>query len=42
MIPTAAETMITPRIPMIGETGPAFEAHTTQGPIQFLKNFEGK
>ncbi len=30
------------RMPMIGEKAPEFEANTTQGPINFPKDFEGK
>jgi len=38
----APETTSTARIPLIGETAPAFEAHTTQGPISFPKDYAGK
>jgi peroxiredoxin (alkyl hydroperoxide reductase subunit C) len=31
-----------PRIPLIGETAPAFQAVTTQGPIQFPQDYKGK
>jgi peroxiredoxin (alkyl hydroperoxide reductase subunit C) len=31
----------TPRIPLIGEVAPAFQAVTTQGPIRFPEDFEG-
>lgn len=31
-----------PRIPMIGEKAPAFVAHTTQGPINFPEDYNGK
>lgn len=30
------------RIPLIGEPAPAFRAHTTQGPIDFPKDYQGK
>lgn len=30
------------RIPLIGEPAPAFKAHTTQGPIDFPKDYQGK
>ena len=36
------ETATTPRIPLIGETAPAFAAQTTQGPIKFPDDFKGK
>ena len=29
-------------IPLIGETAPSFEAHTTQGSISFPKDYSGK
>jgi len=38
----AVDTAPTARIPLIGETAPAFKAHTTQGPIHFPKDYEGK
>jgi len=31
-----------PRMPMIGEPAPAFKANTTQGPINFPADYEGK
>lgn len=40
--PTIPETATAVRIPLIGETAPAFKAHTTQGPIDFPKDYEGK
>ncbi len=36
---SAAEVV---RIPLIGETAPAFEAVTTQGPIRFPDDYQGK
>lgn len=30
------------RIPLIGEPAPAFQAVTTQGPIRFPEDFQGK
>ena len=32
----------TPKMPLLGEKAPAFEATTTQGPIKFPEDFEGK
>jgi alkyl hydroperoxide reductase subunit AhpC len=40
--PAVPETAPAARIPLIGETAPAFKAHTTQGPINFPKDYEGK
>ncbi len=31
-----------PRIPLLGETAPAFEAVTTQGPIRFPEDYQGQ
>lgn len=44
MNPTQSNTEATPaaRIPLIGEPAPAFKAHTTQGPIDFPKDYKGK
>lgn len=39
---TTPETTAANRIPLIGETAPAFKAHTTQGPIDFPKDYAGK
>lgn len=36
------ETVLVGRIPLIGEPAPAFKAHTTQGPIDFPKDYQGK
>lgn len=36
------ETTPAARIPLIGEPAPAFKAHTTQGPIDFPKDYKGK
>jgi peroxiredoxin (alkyl hydroperoxide reductase subunit C) len=36
------EQVGSPRIPLIGEPAPAFEAVTTQGPIRFPEDFQGK
>lgn len=36
------ETVSVGRIPLIGEPAPAFKAHTTQGPIDFPKDYQGK
>jgi peroxiredoxin (alkyl hydroperoxide reductase subunit C) len=38
----ATVTLQAPRIPLIGDDAPAFEAHTTQGPISFPKDYAGK
>ena len=40
--PSAPDPAPAVRIPLIGETAPAFSAHTTQGPITFPKDYEGK
>lgn len=40
--PATPESTSPVRIPLIGETAPAFQAHTTQGPIDFPKDYEGK
>jgi len=42
MTPDPSETASTVSIPLIGETAPAFKAHTTQGPIEFPKDYQGK
>ncbi|HOY57432.1 MAG TPA: peroxiredoxin [Verrucomicrobiota bacterium] len=39
---TTPETNAEIRVPLIGETAPAFKAHTTQGPIDFPKDYAGK
>jgi len=39
MTPDPSETASTVSIPLIGETAPAFKAHTTQGPIEFPKDY---
>ena len=39
---TTPETTAANRIPLIGEIAPAFKAHTTQGPIDFPKDYAGK
>jgi peroxiredoxin (alkyl hydroperoxide reductase subunit C) len=39
---TMAETESIPRIPLIGDPAPAFEAQTTQGPIYFPDDYRGK
>ena len=36
------EQVESPRIPLIGEPAPAFEAVTTQGPMRFPEDFQGK
>lgn len=36
------EEMQTPRMPLIGDDAPAFEAVTTQGPIKFPHDYKGK
>jgi peroxiredoxin (alkyl hydroperoxide reductase subunit C) len=36
------ETAAQARIPLIGEAAPAFKAQTTQGPIEFPKDYQGK
>ena len=40
--PVVPETAPAAHIPLIGETAPAFKAHTPQGPINFPKDYEGK
>lgn len=40
--PTIPENAAAPRIPLIGETAPAFAAQTTQGPIKFPDDYQGK
>jgi peroxiredoxin (alkyl hydroperoxide reductase subunit C) len=42
MCASAGENAPIPRIPLIGETAPAFKAETTQGPIDFPKDYKGK
>jgi len=37
-----ADTDSAPRMPLIGDPAPAFEARTTQGPISFPKDYKGK
>ena len=39
---SAAENALITRIPLIGENAPAFKAETTQGPIDFPKDYKGK
>jgi len=39
---TGVLTVQPSRIPLIGEDAPAFQAHTTQGPISFPKDYAGK
>jgi len=38
---TNPETTAPVRVPLIGETAPAFKAHTTRGPIDLPKDDEG-
>lgn len=40
--PTIPEYAFAPRIPLIGETAPTFEAQTTQGLIKFPEDYQGK
>ena len=40
--PVAPAETQAPRIPLIGEPAPAFEAVTTQGPIRFPDDYKGK
>jgi peroxiredoxin (alkyl hydroperoxide reductase subunit C) len=37
-----ADTDLAPRMPLIGDPAPAFEARTTQGPISFPADYKGK
>lgn len=39
---TIPENASPPRIPLIGENAPAFAAQTTQGPIKFPEDYQGK
>jgi peroxiredoxin (alkyl hydroperoxide reductase subunit C) len=39
---TEVFTVQTGRIPLIGDDAPAFEAHSTQGPISFPRDYAGK
>jgi peroxiredoxin (alkyl hydroperoxide reductase subunit C) len=40
--PASLPETAAPRIPLIGETAPAFVAQTTQGPIKFPDDYRGK
>lgn len=42
MAPTFVPETVPVRVPLIGETAPAFAAHTNQGPVNFPKDYAGK